>query len=185
MYTLFDTMRLIPVVCALSVVARVQAFTPPTAMNAKTAASLVAMRVPSVTIKSAMDSKETSLSEDTAESKAVQDSTGKHHSHDDAFILKDVESIMVESPDDATRGDRTSKRRPLFGNATSIENKLDISADPLVNELRVMREMVKSCPEIWTYMNGEQLFIVSICICILSLLIFLLIPFVLFLMGGY
>jgi hypothetical protein len=61
----------------------------------------------------------------------------------DEFILKNVESIMLEAP----------KQHPLFGQAAQ-ENKNDMSKDPLVNELRVMRDMVQSCPQIWTYMNG-------------------------------
>ena len=74
------------------------------------------------------------------------DSIETEKKHDDAFILQDVESIMVEAPEQDTR-------RTIFGNHKP-KNKLDISKDPLVNELRAMREMVNSCPEIWTYMNG-------------------------------
>ena len=72
---------------------------------------------------------------------------------DDSFVLKNVESILLESPDEEREN---QKRSLLFGNtktATTNTNKLDISKDPLVNELRVMREMLTNIPEIWTYMN--------------------------------
>lgn len=45
------------------------------------------------------------------------------------------------------------KQHSLFDGHSKPANKLDVSKDPLVNELRVMREMVQSCPEIWRYMN--------------------------------
>jgi hypothetical protein len=61
----------------------------------------------------------------------------------DAFVLKNVESFVLEAP----------KQRSLFEGHSASINKLDISKDPLVNDLRVMRDMVQSCPEIWTYMN--------------------------------
>ena len=68
---------------------------------------------------------------------------------DDSFVLKNVESILLESPEE-----RENQKRSLFGNSkTDTTNKLDISKDPLVNELRVMREMLTSIPQIWTYMN--------------------------------
>jgi hypothetical protein len=68
---------------------------------------------------------------------------------DDSFVLKNVESIMLESPEE-----REDQRRSLFGDAkTATTNKLDVSKDPLVNELRVMREMLTSIPDIWKYMN--------------------------------
>eukprot|EP00984_Skeletonema_dohrnii_P031750 scaffold24671_cov94-Skeletonema_dohrnii-CCMP3373.AAC.3 len=68
---------------------------------------------------------------------------------DDSFVLRNVESILLESPEE-----RENQRRSLFGNAKSATtNKLDISKDPLVNELRVMREMLTNIPDIWTYMN--------------------------------
>jgi len=68
---------------------------------------------------------------------------------DDSFVLKNVESILLESPEE-----RENQRPTLFGNPkTAITNKLDISKDPLVNELRVMREMLISIPDIWKYMN--------------------------------
>ncbi len=73
---------------------------------------------------------------------------------DDSFVLKNVESILLESPDEEREN---QKRSLLFGNTktatTNTTNKLDISKDPLVNELRVMREMLTNIPEIWTYMN--------------------------------
>jgi long-chain acyl-CoA synthetase len=62
----------------------------------------------------------------------------------DTFVLKNVESIMVESP---------QAKHFLFGDK-SATNKLDISKDPLVNELRVMRDVISSCPEIWTYTDA-------------------------------
>lgn len=68
---------------------------------------------------------------------------------DDSFVLKNVESLLLESPEE-----RENQRRSLFGNTkTATTNKLDISKDPLVNELRVMREMLTSIPQIWTYMD--------------------------------
>lgn len=68
---------------------------------------------------------------------------------DDSFVLKNVESILLESPEE-----RANQKRSLFGDSkTTTTNKLDISKDPLVNELRVMREMLTSIPQIWTYMN--------------------------------
>ena len=68
---------------------------------------------------------------------------------DDSFVLKNVESILLESPEE-----RENQKRSLFGDSkTATTNKLDISKDPLVNELRVMREMLTSIPQIWTYMN--------------------------------
>eukprot|EP00970_Alexandrium_tamarense_P020850 scaffold15773_cov193-Alexandrium_tamarense.AAC.2 len=62
----------------------------------------------------------------------------------DTFVLKNVESIMVESP---------QAEHFLFGDKFAT-NKLDISKDPLVNELRVMRDVISSCPEIWTYTDA-------------------------------
>jgi hypothetical protein len=62
----------------------------------------------------------------------------------DTFVIKNVESIMVESP---------QAKHFLFGDK-SATNKLDISKDPLVNELRVMRDVISSCPEIWTYTDA-------------------------------
>lgn len=69
---------------------------------------------------------------------------------DDSFVLKNVESILLESPQA-----RENQRRSLFGSAkiTSPINKLDVSKDPLVNELRVMRSMLRNIPNIWHYMN--------------------------------
>lgn len=61
---------------------------------------------------------------------------------DDTFILKNVESVVLETP-----------KRSLFDDHPKPANKLDISKDPLVNDLQAMREMVQSCPEIWSYMN--------------------------------
>ena len=70
-----------------------------------------------------------------------------HHKGDtkqeDEFILKNVESFVLEAP----------KHHSLFHGRSIPANKLDISKDPLVNELRVMRETIQSCPEIWSYMN--------------------------------
>lgn len=67
---------------------------------------------------------------------------------DDSFVLKNVESLLLESPEE-----RENQRQSLFGNTKTATNKLDISQDSLVNELRVMREMLSSIPQIWTYMN--------------------------------
>ncbi len=68
---------------------------------------------------------------------------------DDSFVLKNIESLLIESPED-----RENQRRSLFGNTkTATTNKLDISKDPLVNELRVMREMLTSIPQLWACMN--------------------------------
>ena len=61
----------------------------------------------------------------------------------DAFVLKNVESFVLEAP----------KKHSLFDGHSSSANRLDISKDPLVNDLREMREMVESCPEIWAYMD--------------------------------
>eukprot|EP00804_Cyclotella_cryptica_P029904 CCRYP_017829-RA/>CCRYP_017829-RA protein AED:0.10 eAED:0.10 QI:400/1/1/1/0.88/0.8/10/978/624 len=70
------------------------------------------------------------------------DSKKKERNTNDTFVIKNVESILLEAPE----------RRPLFGHSKPA-NKLDLSKDPLVNELRVMRDTVTSCPEIWSYMN--------------------------------
>ena len=66
----------------------------------------------------------------------------------DAFVIDNVESIIVESPEKIRHHTRT-----LFGNIIS-SNSLDVSKDPVVNEMRMMREVVNSCPELWAYMNA-------------------------------
>ena len=74
----------------------------------------------------------------------------KIHDGNDTFVLDTVESMLVESPDPKRH---RLKQRTLFGNRR-YTNPLDVSEDPVVNELRVMREIVNSCPALWTYLDA-------------------------------
>ena len=147
---MMNCISILLLLCAANEVA-VQAFAPPTTLKTRSAA---AIRVSSFNIiKSTTDSREKhDIDPLSTTTNGVIHGNQQHHDH--SFILRDVESIMVEAPDEEGRDiiKRTVKQR-LFGDKNA--NKLDISKNPLVNELRVMREMVNSCPEIWTYMNGE------------------------------
>lgn len=163
------------VIAAAYPMVAVVGFVPPNMIKAKTTSTLL-LRSPSpppiaTIVKSTTDSSskkeahEDTIARSTSPALPNDGDTATVESYrkfDDTFILKDVESIMIESPDDENREDTkspTTRRSSIFGNTncTTVENKLDISSDPLVNELRVMREMVNSCPEIWTYMSGERL----------------------------
>lgn len=58
-----------------------------------------------------------------------------------------MESIIIESPEKVHH-----RTKNLFGKERANDS-LDISKVQVVNEMRVMREAVDSCPELFAYMN--------------------------------
>ena len=130
----------------------------------------VAVRRVVIEVKSTTDSKQDAKDINIVTTTSPSsDTIASYRQYDDTFILKDIESISkvskspkeeveeVKEPPTGAGATAETIKKQLFGNrgTKKVENKLDISSDPLVNELRVMREMVASCPQIWTYMNGE------------------------------
>ncbi len=66
---------------------------------------------------------------------------------DDSFVLDNIESIIVESPEKVHH-----HRKNLLGKERAIDS-LEVSKAQVVNDMRVMREVVDSCPELFAYMN--------------------------------
>lgn len=67
---------------------------------------------------------------------------------DDSFVLDNVESIIIESPEKVYH-----HTKHLFGKERA-NNLLDVSKVQVANEMRVMRAGVNSCPELFAYMNA-------------------------------